>query len=164
MNFFAYYDIPMSLAPDRADLRRRFYAKSREVHPDQATDSEQAAAINNEAFRVLSDDKTLIKHILTIHGVHSLDDEKLPQEFLLDMMEINEAIMEAETPEATQALIEHVSALELDIEQELASFRQKWPESGTELEEALQLLKDYSIKSRYLLRIRENLGKFAPDL
>jgi molecular chaperone HscB len=164
MNFFAYYDIPMSLAPDKADLRRRFYAKSREVHPDQATDSEQAAAINNEAFRVLSDDKTLIKHVLTIHGVHSLDDEKLPQEFLLDMMEINEAIMEAETPEATEALIKQVEALEQDIEQEIAPFRQKWPESGVELEEALQLLKDYSIKSRYLLRIRENLGKFAPDL
>jgi molecular chaperone HscB len=164
MDFFAYYSLPHTLTPDKAELRRRFYAKSREVHPDQSSDSEQAAAINNEAFRVLSDDKALIRHVLTLYGVPTLDDEKLPQAFLIDMMEINEAIMEAETPEATNALLAQVQVLEQSLETEIAAFRQNWPTNEPDLGIALKCLKDYTIKTRYLLRIRDNLSKFAADL
>lgn len=161
MNFFTYFGLDLALNVDKSVLRKAFYAKSREVHPDQQGDTEQQAAINNEAFRVLSDDDTRIRHILELHGVVSLDHEKLPQEFLVAMMDINEAIMEAETEEDATQLLKSVDVFEAEMQESIAHLQQDWPKNEEQLSEALKLLKDYAIKKRYLLRIRENLSKFA---
>jgi molecular chaperone HscB len=165
MNFFDYYGLTLGLEVSKSDLRSRYYAKSREVHPDQSNmDSEQQAAVNNEAFRVLSDEDLRIRHILTIYGEQVLDNEPLPPEFLMEMMEINEAIMEAESPEQLSVLARQVQAYETDLALSLVRLRQIWPSEPAQITEALTLLKDFSIKRRYILRIHENLANFAPDL
>ncbi len=161
MNFFAWFELPLSLQIDKSDLRRRFYLKSREVHPDHQADADMQAALNNEAFRVLSDDDARYRHVLQLHQVTSLDHEPLPQEFLLEMMELNEAIAEAETIETIAELKEQVQKWEQQLAESIAPYQQSWPTQQPELDAALTALKNFVIKRKYLLRIQENLSKFA---
>jgi molecular chaperone HscB len=161
MNFFAYYGLPVSVELDKADLRQRYYQKSREVHPDHQSDADLQAAMNNEALRVLVDETARLKHILELHQITSLDHEPLPTAFLMEMMELNEAIEEADSPEKAQALNQIVEAYASELDLSLAPIREKWPSDPTKINEALDLLKNFVIKRKYLLRIKENLSKFA---
>ena len=163
MNFFEYYGLPLSLELDKADLRKRYYAKSRDVHPDlSSTDSEQMAAINNEAYRVLGDEDARIRHILSLNGINALDQEQLPPDFLMEMMEINEEIMEAEDAEAAKTTLDKVRAFEAGLNESIFSLRQIWPSDPPKVQEALTQLKIFVIKKKYLLRMSENLSRFAP--
>ena len=158
----------MDLHLDAAALKRTFYAKSREIHPDHQdtpdASSEMAAALNNEAFRVLSDEDLRIRHILSLHGMASLDQEQLPESFLMEMMEINEQIMELDGDEAkTASIMQEVDAMGADLNASLDRLRQIWPTDPTQIPSTLTQLKLFVIKKRYLLPIRENLSKFAPS-
>jgi molecular chaperone HscB len=163
MNYFELFDLPISLSIDKADLRRRYYARSRAVHPDlQVEQEEQAAAITNEAYRVLSDDDARLRHLLSLHHVHTMENEQLPPDFLMEMMEINEAIMEIETDADAQPVLGQVAEYEATMAESIADLHTTWPTLPDQITNALERLKMFAIKRRYILRIRENLSKFAP--
>ena len=175
MNYFEFFGLPVSFRVDDSALRHLFLQNSKKFHPDfhtLASDAEQAkmlelSTLNNEAFKTLSDPDRRIQYILGINGL--LGEEgthpQLPQEFLLEMMDINESLMELEfdTDAARYALVlQAVESFEKELYNEVRSVLETWTEAdGTQ---PLLKVRDYYLKKRYLLRIRENLSKFAPAI
>lgn len=169
INYFEFFGLPESLELDEAALKRRFYEQSKKFHPDFYTleSPEKQAEIlelstfNNEAWRTLSDFDSRLKYLLELKG--QLGEEGtnvLPQEFLMEMMDINEAAMELEfefDPERYAALLNQLAEQERDLQAELAGSLVL----GSVEASQFAAMKDYHLKKRYLLRIKESLSKFA---
>jgi Fe-S protein assembly co-chaperone HscB len=172
MNYFEFYEIPVSFGVDEVALQKRFYALSKQYHPDFYTleSAEKQAEIlrlstlNNEAYETLRDEDRRMKYVLTLQ--EALGEEgtnKLPPAFLMEMMELNEGLMELEfDPKPTT--IAHIQTTLEKKEQELsnkvAPLLDRFDANPT-TNEGLEVVVDYYLKKRYLLRIRENLGKFV---
>jgi len=117
MNYFELFDLPMSFEVDKKLLTSKYYALSKKYHPDnfsQGTGAEQDQAQEkssaiNKAYRALKNKQSRIKYVLVLNGVSFEEGkEQMPQEFLMEMMDINEAIMEYKMApsEAGRAVIE----------------------------------------------------------
>ena len=81
----------------------------------------------------------------------------------MEMMDINEALMELEfdfDPPAYKNALLQLETIEGSMAAEISEIVKSY-EGTNETEEALNKIKDYYLKKRYLLRIRENLDKFA---
>ncbi|MET4107131.1 iron-sulfur cluster co-chaperone HscB C-terminal domain-containing protein [Hymenobacter sp. UYP22] len=172
-NYFEFYGLPESFRPDVAALKRQYYAMSREYHPDfhaTATPEKQQeilhlATLNTNAYRVLSDADQRMAYILGQHGLLEEGKQELPPDFLMEVMELNEQLMELEfEPDAAavERLSEEVNllsnTLESGIEPVLAGYDGLPHEARPQ---ALTQVRTYYLKKRYLLRIRESLAKFA---
>ncbi len=174
MNYYEFFEIPLSPKVDPAELKRKFYRNSRAFHPDFYTlESEEKQAevleqstLNNQAYKTLTNPDARLKYFLELKG--ALADEgqnQVPQDFLMEMMEINEALMELEFEEnleVRQKITSLVNELEDRLEDEVADLMEDYrDETATEAD--LERLKDYYLKRRYLVRIRENLGRGGID-
>ena len=172
-NYFEFFGLPVALTVDQTALRSIFLANSRKYHPDFHTLSSEAiqyqslelSTLNNEAFKTLSNTDRRLKYVLKIKGLISEDGggEKLPQTFLMDMMEINEKIMSLEfEPDQVQygVVLEAVQDLESALEASIGNILSQWTEATGTLDDLLSA-KEYFLKKRYLLRVKENLSKFA---
>ena len=175
MNYFDFYNIPLSFKLDAAALRQTFYANSKKYHPDFFTmDSAEKqseilelSTLNTQAYKTLSNFDSRMKYILELKGVLGEEGKNtIPQDFLIDMMDINEAIMELEfdfDPSAYQKVLADVEALENQqfraIEPLIENFQNN--ENKEDEQNTLEEIKKYFLKKRYLLRIRENLSKFV---
>jgi molecular chaperone HscB len=174
INYFAFYGLPETFLLDEAALKRLYYAKSRETHPDfHATapaetqaDMLRQSTLNTDAYRTLADADQRMAYILRQHGLlEEGRQEQLPPDFLMDMMDLNEQLMDLATePDATAEA--HVAAevtaladtLDAGIQPVLAGY------SGLPADHrpaALQQIRTYYLKKRYLLRIRQQLATFA---
>jgi molecular chaperone HscB len=157
---------------DAAALRRIFYQNSKKYHPDfhtladekQQADMLEKASVNNEAYQTLSDPDKRMRYILKISGL--LEEEgkqNIPQDFLMEMMDINEGLMELEfdfDAARFEAIQQEVDGLEKELHKGIEETLKNYsPQSGSEAD--LQTVLEYYLKKRYLLRIRENLSKFA---
>ncbi|RSK46987.1 iron-sulfur cluster co-chaperone HscB C-terminal domain-containing protein [Hymenobacter rigui] len=172
-NYFEFYGLPESFRPDVAALKRQYYAFSREYHPDfHATSSPerqqeilQLATLNTDAYRTLADTELRMAYILGQHGLLEEGKQELPADFLMEVMDLNEQLMELEF-EPDSAAAAQVEAdvnslsdtLEAGIEPVLATY-ESLPADARPL--ALKQVQTYYLKKRYLLRIRESLAKFA---
>lgn len=172
MNYFEFYDLPVTLKIDAIALKKQYIALSKKYHPDfftQATPEEQAqvlemASRNNEAYKVLSNRESRIQYVLELSGQWQEGSQTLPQEFLMEMMDINEALMDLEF-DADATKVATVKALVLGLEEELESNVSPILEKPAEMglsDDDLKKIKEYFLKHKYLLRIKENLSKFAP--
>ncbi len=173
MNYFEFYEIPVTFKVDEAGLRTKFYALSKKYHPDfftLATDDEQSEALrlstlNNEAYKVLNDFDKRMKYILQQKEVLAEEGKnEIPQDFLMEMMEINEPLMELQFDfdektynKTVQQLQEKKDTLYTSIANIIENYA-----DDTANADALEKVKLYYLKNRYLLRIAENLDKFAP--
>lgn len=173
MNYFELFELPVSFVLDEKQLKQTFYRLSKEYHPDfhtMASKERQAeilelSTMTNEGYKVLSDFDKRMAYVLTLKN--ALDEEgqaKLPQDFLMEMMTINEQLMELEFDfdesvyTSTLQQIEQQSASLQDTITPILALANDQQFSPTSLDK----MKDYYYKNRYLLRIRENLNKFAP--
>ncbi|MEQ1745980.1 MAG: Fe-S protein assembly co-chaperone HscB [Saprospiraceae bacterium] len=174
VNYFEFFGIPLSFQVDEAALRRVFYQNSKEFHPDFHTLADVArqaemlelSTLNNEAFQTLSDPDKRMRYVLKIKGL--LEDEgklSVPQAFLAEMMEVNEALMELEFgPDPVQfaAAAQTAHDLEKSLDAGIRPVLDTYTEhTGTEAD--LRAVLEYFLKKRYLLRVLENLSKFAPQ-
>ena len=173
-DYFAFYGLPESFLPDETALKRLYYAKSRETHPDfHATSSAEnqahmllQATLNTDAYRTLADADQRMAYLLRQHGL--LDEGKqavLPPDFLMDMMDLNEQLMDLEAaPDA--AAVAQVAAevtaladtLDAGIQPVLAGY-EGLPTDHRPA--ALQQICTYYLKKRYLLRIQQQVATFA---
>lgn len=170
-NYFSFYGLEESFFLDLADLKRKFYAKSRELHPDfytQETEEKQEeiltlSAYNNDAYNTLKDDQTRMEYILRLHDV--LGDEgnnKLDQMFLMEMMEINEGLMELQfdfDKESYDKTVNEIESIETTLYKEVEE-SMKGFDSDKKVDRLENVLQ-YYLKKKYLLRIKDNLDKFA---
>lgn len=171
MDPFAFYGIKRQFFLDDGELRRSFLRKSRLLHPDHMAGALAAAqekalelsGLNNSAYETLKDFHLRLRCILDLEGV--LQDEgqaKLPQEFLMEMMDLNEALMELEadpSPAKASELQKLVSRLERE-NLEMAHPTMEAYDLGESVD--LGLVNDYYLKHKYLARFTENLEKAAP--
>lgn len=173
MNYFEYYNIPISFFPDLADLRNKYLIKSREVHPDFHADANEAekekileeAGLNNLAYKTLADFESRVAYILELFGEKTSGESgALDPEFLNDVMEINEKIAElkiSDDPSGANLLLKEVSELEKNLFNEAKKKMEKFGLEEEDRADILKSVKDYYLKNKYLLRIKENLTTFA---
>ena len=172
-DYFAFYDLPETFRPDEAALKRHYYARSREYHPDfhaTAPPDEQReilrlATLNTNAYRTLADPDARMAYILRRQGLLEEGKQEMPADFLMEVMELNEQLMELEfdaDPAVVAQVTQEVNALsdtlEGGIEPVLAGYAQLPADARLA---ALAQVRTYYLKRRYLLRIRESLAKFA---
>ena len=109
---------------------------------------------------MLADPDLRLKHLLELKGV--LGEEgtnEVPQDFLLEIMEVNEALMELEfedDPMLRLKVTGLIDQLEADLRNEVAQVYDTY-DDATATPDQLQLLKEYYLKRRYLLRLREKI-------
>ncbi len=172
-NYFELYGIPESFTPDVAQVKRKFYELSRTFHPDrvaQANDETQAdalrnSALNNKAYKVLTDSYSTMAYVLQLNGV--LEEEEkysLPPAFLMEMMDLNELVNDYEATPDNQVLKEQTyKALQDQMEEwesAVAPLLNKIANQGKSAE-LLGAVKDFYFRKKYLLRIKERLITFA---
>lgn len=170
MNYFEFYQIPISFKVEKAKLKKTFYLNSKKYHPDYFTleDEEkqteilELSTLNNKAFQTLSDFDKRMKYVLDLKGVLEVEGKnQIPQSFLMEMMEINEQLMELEfdfNMENFLAVQKQLENFELELWTKIQPTIDLF-EDKPEQEEALVTVKDYYFKKRYLIRIKENLLK-----
>ncbi len=173
MNYFEFMGLPVAFNIDEAALRKKYYANSRDIHPDlfSLSDEGQRAwaleqtTLNNEAWAVLSDADKRMAYVLRLKGklTDEAKNETLPQDFLMEMMDINEAIMDLQMDfdqERYEKTLREVDELEKNLQDSVQNIFDNYSES-TENDEDLEKVKNFFLKKKYFLRIRKNLFTFA---
>jgi molecular chaperone HscB len=102
-NYFDFFGLPHKLNLDGKDLESRFYALSKQWHPDrfaragpaERRKSEDATATLNDGYRTLKDPVSRAEYLLKEHGFNAVD--SVPPELLEEVFELNMALEEAES-------------------------------------------------------------------
>lgn len=167
MNYFELYEIPISFNPNQDVVKQKFYALSKKYHPDfyinesreKQDEVLELSTLNNKAFQVLKDDQKRLHYILELKGqLVEGENYSLPQSFLMEMMDINEALMELDVDMA--ALTTQISQIESSLANDLKTLTSSFDthdEMGQET--SLKLIKDIYYRNKYLLRIKESLKR-----
>ncbi len=174
MNYFELYDLPLSFNVDENNVKRKFYELSKRFHPDfyinEPEEKQQEilelSTLNNKAYQVLSHPQKRIPLILELKGLMSEGEQyQLPQSFLMEMMEVNEALMELEFEPDAAALAQlsmQIGEIEQSLLDELKQYTQAFDTADAAIQESSLLkIKDIWYRQKYLLRIRDSLNKFA---
>ncbi len=169
MNYFEFYQLPVRFGLDVGKLKRLYLLKSKETHPDYFTlasakeqeDAMHQASINNEAYKVLADPNLRTKHILELKGIiQEGEKNELSPNFLMEMMDINEQLMDAAfDPAARQVVETNVNALLEDLKNTEIPLMAAFDERNDVV--ILQKIKEIYFQRKYLLRIKEKLDTFA---
>lgn len=167
-DYFAYFDLPALPTVDQALLKRRFYANSKRFHPDfhtladAATQDEalEQSTRNNRAYKTLADDDGRLRHLLELRGALGAEGtNQVPQDFLLEIMDVNEALMELEfddDPAVRNKVTGLIDQLEADLARDAAPALSTSDPAALD-EATLATLADYYLKRRYLLRLRQKI-------
>jgi len=172
MTYFELYDLPVSFHPDQNVVKQQFYALSKKYHPDfyineSAEKQEEVlelSTLNNKAFQVLKDPQKVLQYVLTLKEVIAEGENyTLPQSFLMEMMDVNEAIMDLQfdpDPEKTVEIKQQITDFAQNLDQELAQYTQGFETLDEEQQTAqLAKIKDIHYRSKYLRRLQESLTK-----
>jgi molecular chaperone HscB len=161
MTHFELYQIPISFKPDSSIVKKRFYQLSREYHPDffvsgTTMEKEHVLAISaqvNKAYQVLNDESALIKYILMVKGL-LLEEEKyqLSPQFLMEVMDINELLMDANDEETKKGIRTQIESLQNAIYEPVETIITNYQEGISSEKELLQV-KEYYYQKKYLDRI-----------
>lgn len=171
INFFEFYNIPESFHPDIALLKKKFYELSKQYHPDfYATENSEKqqeilelSTINNKAYQTLNDPAKRLEYILRQHEL-LVDGAKpaLPADFLMEMMDINERLMEVDDADQLAEISSEVLAVDDEINTQLDKLTIGYASlNDTAKAERLNEILDLYYRRKYLLRIKESLNTFA---
>ncbi|WP_158827645.1 Fe-S protein assembly co-chaperone HscB [Mucilaginibacter lacusdianchii] len=171
ISYFEFYDIPESFNVDAAALKKKFYALSKEYHPDFFANEDEArqqeileiSTINNKAYQTLSDPAKRLEYILRQHDLVSEGAKpQLPAEFLMEMMDINERLMEVDDAQQLAEITTEVLEVENNLNSELLALTADYETlNNTAKENRLNSIADIYYRQKYLLRIKESLATFA---
>ncbi|TKC08369.1 Fe-S protein assembly co-chaperone HscB [Pedobacter polaris] len=174
MNYFELYGIPVSFNPDQQLIKTKFYALSKQYHPDFYINESQEkqdevlelSTLNNKAFQVLKDPQKRLHYILDLKGqLVEGENYALPQSFLMEMMDVNEALMDLEFEPDTSKLTQvktDIAAFEESLANELTTLTSTFDVSTTnEYDGLLKAIKDIYYRNKYLWRIKESIARIA---
>ena len=174
MNYFEFYDLPISFNPDQEVVKQKFYASSKKYHPDFYINEDQAkqdevlelSTLNNKAFQVLKDPQKRLHYILQLKN--QLGEEEnyaLPQSFLMEKMDVNEALMDLEFDPDTikiETIKIQVNDLEQGLANELANLTSTFDSASIDEQESLLIsIKDIYFRNKYLWRIKESIARIS---
>lgn len=104
LDYYAFFGVPRQLALEPKELEKRFYALSRQLHPDlfsrkPAREQEyalEASAILNDAYRALKDPVTRALYVLKQEGYNIAEQgtKDVPPELLEEVFDLNMALEE----------------------------------------------------------------------
>lgn len=172
-DYFSALGLPRKLTVDPADLDRRYFALSREVHPDrfgQATRSEQAASVAtasliNTAYRTLKDKFSRAQYgVEAERGPLERGAARVPQDLVEEIFDMQEAIEERDPSrlaEFAAAFKETAAGLEARLNQAFAAF-DAGADNGSRaavLDELTQVV----LEKQYLNRLTSNLDQALED-
>ncbi|OIR00130.1 hypothetical protein GALL_177760 [mine drainage metagenome] len=169
MNYFELYETPVSFFPDASVIKKKFYELSRKYHPDffsNASDDEQTEVLEksslvNKAFKTFSDADETTKYVLQLKGLLEEEEKyKLPSDFLMEVMELNEQLMEAKMEDDSEAINNiksQISTLQAKIYEPVKQIMEHYQENSVPEKELLQV-KEYYYKKKYLKRILAGLN------
>jgi molecular chaperone HscB len=175
MKYYDFFELPISFQVDETALRQKFLENTRLYHPDFYVNESEAvqqemmekSSLNNEAFKVLSNPKSCTQYVLTESGILVKGENKLPQEFLFEMMDFNEKISEIQISnemESLKSLENEAESILQNIEEKLVEYQKKCdiePYDSEEWQRMAKIVKDYFLKRKYLLRIKDSISNFA---
>lgn len=170
-DYFEFYELPVQFNPDQNIVKAKFYAFSKKFHPDfYANESEEKqqevlelSTLNNKAYQTLSNAKKRLKYVLELKGIVATDEGyQLPQSFLMEMMDVNEALMDLEfEPDASKldAVKKDIALIEKQLEDHLDSLLSQFDEQPEESDNLLPQIKDVYYRQKYITRIRSRLAE-----
>lgn len=168
MNYFELFEIPPALKVDSRGLSARFFQLSRKYHPDyhaQASEAEQAEALEisaqlNKAYKTFQNPDATIQYFLELKGLLEAEEKyALDPAFLMEVMDLNEALMELQfepDPEALARAENNCRELQTKIYQDVAPVIDQYQEAVTSEKELLQV-KEYYYRKKYLDRIADKI-------
>ena len=119
-NDFELFGVPEQFAQDAAQLAERWKALQKEAHPDrfasQGTAAQRVAmqwsVRINEAYQRLKDPLKRAAYLCELHGapIRAEDNTAMPAAFLMQQMEWREALEDAGSQDAVDALDDEVQA------------------------------------------------------
>ncbi|MBU3676585.1 MAG: hypothetical protein FGM54_05300 [Chitinophagaceae bacterium] len=160
MDYFALFSLPVSLLVDKSKVLSTYYRLCQQYHPDRVGDGEEEEALRmsaeiNKAKKILDQPLLRLEYVLQQQG-HLPDDEKfqLPPLFLSDMMDINEALMDARMAGDAEKLAnieKEIQTLDANLLAPVAHyFNQEELQAD---DNAWQQLKLYYYQHKYLMRL-----------
>src|ERR1700761_5230210 len=130
MNYFEFYGLHESFTLDDSLLKKKFYQLSKEYHPDFYANEDETkqqeilelSTLNNKAYQTLSDPAKRLEYILRLHNLVSEGAKpQLPSDFLMEMMDINERLMEVDNAQELGHITGEILAIEGDMDESLAA-------------------------------------------
>lgn len=166
-SYFKLFNIPPSIKIEKSTLRERYLQLSKTLHPDyhvSGSEEDQAEALEasaqlNKAYRTLQSEDQTLRYLLMEKGI--LEDEEkytLDPEFLMEMLELNEEVENADNEESRKAVEEKLGKVEETIYSEVKSIISGYDDTKVS-DEDLFALKDYYFRKRYLQRLRSGLAQ-----
>jgi molecular chaperone HscB len=159
-NFFELFELPVTFDLDSADLLRRYRELQVRVHPDRhaaGTDQERRLAVQmtamiNEAYQTLRDPVRRGRYLLGLQGVDTGEetDTAMAPAFLMDQMELREALEEArETSDPAARLAELGRAVKERIDERIRAVSEALAEdSDAGRQRARNLIRELQFFSR----------------
>ena len=168
-NYFELFELPVQFAVDKGLLKKKFFELSKQYHPDHFAGGDSADQLRalersadlNKGLKILSNKDETIKYVLMQKGLLQ-DEEKytLPQNFLMEMLEVNEELAEAVMSDEAgekEKIQQQLTELENEIYEPVKNIIEHYKEGVTTEEELLQV-KDYYFKKKYLARLSHQLN------
>lgn len=168
VNYFELFDLPMMFDVDKKALTTKYYALTKEWHPDKFTfdgsekqeEARKKSSEINEGYKVLKNQHHRIRHILDCLNAAPVEgQDKMPQTFLMEMMDINEAIMDYKmdpSDEAKDSIDKQISQYESEWWTDFLTATAKFDFNNPDANK-LAAVKDYYLKSKYLVRLKQNV-------
>lgn len=170
-DYFEFYELPIQFNPDQNVVKAKFYAFSKKFHPDfYANESEEKqqevldlSTLNNKAYQTLSNARKRLKYVLELKGIVETDEGyQLPQSFLMEMMDVNEALMDLQFEPDAEKLAQvsaDVDVIEKQLAGELDRAVKQFDENPDGSDQLFPLIKDIFYRQKYIARIREKLPR-----
>lgn len=164
MNYFELFGLPIGFQVDTQKLRAAFMEIQKASHPDkfaQGSIEEQEAALEqsamaNQGYTLLNQKERILPYVLEILAIFTPDEKyALEPMFLMEMMEFNEAWMDAEDETAKIAIIQQVDQVKNELYAPIQQFMEM-DQVDTISQEAMLQIKSYYYKKKYLDRILED--------
>ncbi len=156
MKYFELFGLTPSYVIDPKSLKKKYYALSRDMHPDKyataesevIAQAEQDYSEINKAYEILSDDTKRLQYLMESSGLITEDSNyQLPQDFLIEMLELNELKIEDHEAAASQ-----IKELSQNLDEQLLALLQEVDFSSLTEPQTEQLLEIY-YKLKYVQRL-----------
>jgi len=160
MKYFTLLDMEPAFNPDLVELRKRFLNKMKDVHPDLGVLKTGQENLNfsaelNHAYGTLKDPMTRLGYILTEKMLLDNNDKsQLSPDFLMQMIELNEEFSQEMDSDSIVIVAKQLEDFEASLRIPISQFLDapNIPDNTP-----WQLMKEYYLKIKYLLRLKEKI-------
>lgn len=158
MNYFELFDLTPGFFIDPVELNKKYILLQKKYHPDffgQSSDEEKKESLElsseiNKAYLTFKNMDKTIEYLLRWKGIMEEGEQyKLPPDFLMEVMELNEAKMDGVDETVIRQQAERLlQEIYQEVEPLLISFQK---EEGNH--NHLSAVKDYYYKKKYIDRL-----------